>query len=420
MLFISVAIAVVAVVLLQYFVYKKKGFSNIEYSATLSSGEVFEGDDVYLYEEIRNIGALPMPYIKIDTDLPDGMVFTLLESSTHDPGGIFSKNMTVSKAAAKRETERLRKIKHTSSIQSLFVLRPYACIRRRWRLTCTKRGDYNLDGVLATASDILGIGVHSKRIELSNKERNRLIVLPHPEDLAGNYTSSRYLCGDIISNICPVTDPIRLCGARDYLPSDPMRLINWKSTAAHAKLMVNVEERTVRHRFSLLLNMSSRPIEKFDEPSDTAAIERCITLCTSILDRIAAEDVPVRFFANYPPEDMSEFGGEAVSDDEIGSKVGKCGPFRGTRDMIYALRMLAMLKMKISAPIERVFDHIVAHPELYRENENMIIVTSYIDRRMMNLKEALAAEGVRVIFYVATTRNEVGALGEEDDVYFRV
>ena len=413
MLFISVAVAIVGVVLLQYFVYKKKGFSNIEYSATLSSGEVFEGDDVYLYEEIRNVGALPMPYIKIDTDLPEGIVFTLLESTVHDKGGVFSKN-------SKSRDDGLRKIKHTASIQSLFVLRPYACIRRRWRLTCKKRGDYTLAGVLATASDILGIGVHSKFIELSNKERNRLIVLPRPEDLAGNYTSSRYLCGDIISNTCPVTDPLRLCGTRDYLSQDPMRLINWKSTASHGKLMVNVEEKTVRHRFSLLLNMSSRQIEKTDVPSDSGAIERCITLCTSILDRIAAEDVPVRFFANYPPELMKEFGGEAVSDDEIGSKVGKCGPFRGSRDMIYALRMLAMLQMKISTPIDRVFDHIIAHPELYRENENMIVVTSYIDRRMMNLRDALANEGVRVIFYVATTRNEVGALSEAEDVYFRV
>ena len=413
MLFISVAVAIVGVVLLQYFIYKKKGFSNIEYSATLSSGEVFEGDDVYLYEEIRNVGALPMPYIKIDTDLPEGIVFTLLESTVHDKGGVFSKN-------SKSRDDGLRKIKHTASIQSLFVLRPYACIRRRWRLTCKKRGDYVLRGVLATASDILGIGVHSKFIELSNKERNRLIVLPRPEDLAGNYTSSRYLCGDIISNTCPVTDPLRLCGTRDYLSQDPMRLINWKSTASHGKLMVNVEEKTVRHRFSLLLNMSSRQIEKTDVPSDSGAIERCITLCTSILDRIAAEDVPVRFFANYPPELMAEFGGEAVSDDEIGSKVGRCGPFRGSRDMIYALRMLAMLQMKISTPIDRVFDHIISHPELYRENENMIVVTSYIDRRMMNLRDALAAEGVRVIFYVATTRNEVGALSEAEDVYFRV
>ena len=169
MLFISVAVAIVGVVLLQYFVYKKKCFSNIEYSATLSSGEVFEGDDVYLYEEIRNVGALPLPYIKIDTDLPEGLVFTLLESTIHDKGGVFSKSSKV-------KDDGLRKIKHTDSIQSLFVLRPYACIRRRWRLTCKKRGDYTLKGVLATGSDILGVGVHSKLIELSNTDRNRLIV----------------------------------------------------------------------------------------------------------------------------------------------------------------------------------------------------------------------------------------------------
>ncbi len=420
MLFIAVAAAIVGVVLLQYFVYKKKGFSNIEYNATLSSGEVFEGDDVYLYEEIKNRGALPLPYIKIDTDLPEGLSFTLLESSVHDRGGIFNKGLTVSRAAAKCESEKLRKIRHTSSIQSLFVLRPYAQIRRRWRLTCTKRGDYTLRGVLATGSDILGIGIQSKFIELSNRERNRLIVLPATEDLAGKYTSSRYLCGDIISDLCPVTDPIRLCGAREYQTGDPMRLINWKSTASHGKLMVNVEERTVRHRFSLVLNMSSRQIEKSDTPSDPAAIERCITLCTSILDRIAAEDVPVNFFANYPPELTAEFGGGAVSDDEIGSLITKCGPFRGSRDMIHALRMLAMIDMKISTPVEKLFDHIVSHPELYRENENMIIVTSFIDRRMMILRDTLASEGVRVIFYVATTRNEVGELSEQDDVYFRV
>lgn len=420
MLFAAVAVAVVGVVLLQYFVYKKYGFSNIEYSARLSSGEVFEGDDVYLYEEITNNGALPLPYIKVDTDLPDGLVFTLLESSVQDPGGIFSAGKTLSRGAAKQDADRLRKVKRTSSIQSLFVLRPYARIRRRWRLTCTKRGDYTLRGVLATGSDILGMGVISKFIELSNTGGNRLVVLPRPEELAGRYTSSRYLCGDIISQICPVTDPIRLCGAREYQTGDPMRLINWKSTAAHDRLMVNIEERTVRHRFSLVLNMSSRQIEKTNVPSDTAAIERCITLCTSILDRIAAEDVPVSFFSNYPPEETSEFGGRAVSDDEIGQLITECGPFRGSRDMIYALRMLAKLDMKISVPVEKMFDHIVTHPELYRENENMIIATSYIDGRMMNLRDVLAAEGVRVIFYVATTRNEVGALSEENDVYFRV
>ena len=287
--------------------------------------------------------------------------------------------------------------------------------------TCKKRGVYTVGDAVLVTNDLFGMNSSSfSASALPGYVETRLTVLPKSIDLDANFVASDGLSGDIVTNHSLLTDPLIRAGTREYRPEDPMRQINWKSTASHGKLMVNVEERTVRHRFSLLLNMSSRQIEKNDIPSDAGAIERCITLCTSILDRIAAEDVPVRFFANYPPELMKEFGGEAISDDEIGSKVGKCGPFRGARDMIYALRMLAMLKMKISTPIDRVFDHIAAHPELYRENENMIIVTSYIDRRMMNLRESLAAEGVRVIFYVATTRNEVGALSEAEDVYFRV
>jgi hypothetical protein len=125
-------------------------------------------------------------------------------------------------------------------------------------------------------------------------------------------------------------------------------------------------------------------------------------------------------FVNTPVSLLAEGVGIAVSDDEVGREIAQCGPFRGKRDMIAALRMLAQLKMKISVPIERVFDHIVANPECYNEYENMIIVTSYIDRRMLNLRDMLEREGVRVIFYVATSRNEVGSLSDEDDVYFRV
>lgn len=430
MLFLAAALAVLGVVLLQYFIYKKKGLENIEYSASLSSGEVFEGDDVYLYEEIRNNSALPLPYIKIDTELPPGLLFTLLESegiSTSDTHSVApsvrkKRGGTVSRSAPQTSTEvgGVRKIKRESSIQSLFVLRPYARIRRRWRLTCIRRGDYVLSGVMVSGSDILGMNTSSKKLELSEGSSARLVVLPVPEDLSGNYTSSRYLCGDIISNLCPVTDPLRMCGAREYTPSDPMRSINWKSTAAHGKLMVNIEERTVRHRFSVLLNMNSRQVEKDDEPSDSAAIERCIKIAAAIFDRISVENVPVKLFVNTPVELIAEGGAVPVSDDEVGQSISVCGPYRGRRDMIAALRMLAQLKLRISVPIERMFDHIVRSPELYCEYENMVIITSYIDRRMLNLRDMLAAQGVRVIFYVATSRNEVGSLSEEDDVYFRL
>lgn len=428
MLFLAALAAAVAVVIIQYFLYKKRGFDQLVYNATLSSSEVFVGDDVYLYEELTNRGSLPLPYIKVDTDLPDGLVFTLLDTETEGLGEIEENRSSLnsrrgvdrSAGVKPKEKERekgLRRVHQTKSIQSVFVLRPYARIRRRWRVTCKKRGEYQLNGVIVTGNDILGLLPRSKRLEPENGKLNSVTVLPQPTPLDGHFSSSRYLCGDVISEICPVTDPIRICGSREYTPLDPMNRINWKSTAAHNTLMVNIEEKTVRHRFSLLLNMNSREIEQFaDTPSDTDGIERCITTCTSILDRIAAEDVPVRLYLNYAPSDIE--GAEAVSTDEVGGEISVCGPYRGSRDMIYALRMLAKLRMKISVPAEKMFDHITEHTELYSEYENLIVVSSYIDGRMINLRNALAASGVRVIFYIVTSRNRAGSLTEDADVFF--
>jgi hypothetical protein len=411
MLFFAAAAAVIAVITLQYFLYKKHCFDNVVYRAFFSSDEVYTGDDVYLYEELRNNGRLPLPYIRIETDLPDGLMFTLLEDSS--AGTVRS-----SEKSEEKGTGRLR-ARYEKAVHSTFVLRPNSKITRRWRVICGRRGDYALEGVTATATDILGYLITSKRIEPEEGVRNKLTVLPLPGELDGKYASSRYICGDAISHTCTVTDPVRICGSREYTASDPMNRINWKSTAVHGKLMVNIEEKTVRHRYSVMLNMNSREIEQFpDRPSDPPSVEKCIVLCASILDRIAREDLPVSFFVNSEPEPGT--GKEAVSDDETGCRITAAGPFRGKSDMVYALRLLAGLDMTISVPADRMFDHVAAHPELYSSNENLIIVSPYFDSRMLNLGKAMSERGVHVIYYISTSRNSVGQIPSDADVYFRL
>ena len=46
---------------------------------SLSRNEVFEGEQLYLYEEITNDKLLPIPYAKIETELPEGLSFILLD-----------------------------------------------------------------------------------------------------------------------------------------------------------------------------------------------------------------------------------------------------------------------------------------------------------------------------------------------------
>ena len=86
--------------------------------------------------------------------------------------------------------------------------------------------------------------------------------------------------------------------------------------------------------------------------------------------------------------------------------------------MMVALRTLASLKMEISLPAEKMLDHIVSNPELYRESENLVVVSSYLDERLLNLYKTMRAVGVNVIYYITTTRREA-VLPDDVDIYFK-
>ena len=369
MLFAAVFLALIAAVAAEYNIYRRRAFGHLRYTATFSSSEVMVGDDVYLFEEIKNEGHLPIPYLKADTDLPEGLEFTLIETNLTDGS---------------------RKIRSVRSIRSVFVLHSNSRIRRRWRVRAKKRGEYRLGGAVVSVGDILGLNTVSARLEPKEGGRTSVTVLPLPEPLDGSFASSRMLCGDVISALCPV----------------------------HGRLMVNIEERTVRHRFSVLLNMNSRPIEQHPSvPSDPGSVERCITVAASLLDRIAAEDVPVRLFVNAPPPaDCTVCEPIYAADGE--GELSAYGPWRGRSRMLDALRALARLPLEISMPPERAFDLIAASPSLFGENENLIVVSPYIDERMLNFCRVLRTGGVNTVFYIATTRNSAGVIPGDVDVFF--
>ena len=393
MVFLALLGAIFGVILAEYLIYKKYGYSGLSYSVSFGSDEVFEGDDVYLFEEISNRGRLPLPYVRSDTNLPEGLRFCIFE----EKNGKAKTNLT-------------------GYIQSIFMLRPGATVKRRWRVRCLGRGEYTLTGVIIGTTDLFGLFRGTRELEFSADRCPQLTVLPSTMSLSDNFTSSKYLCGDIVSNICPVTDPLRICGAREYMPGDPVNRINWKSSASHGCLMVNSEERTVRHRFNIVLNMNSREIEQYpDRPSDSFAVERSIKVVASILDRVATEDIPVRLIVNSSCGENEMFS--PVSDDASGEKIMMSEPFRGREDMLSALRAIAALKLSISLPAEKMFDHISENPDLYSDSENLIIVSPYIDQRMLNLYPLMRNFGVNVIYYVTSTRREA-ILPDDVDIYF--
>lgn len=393
MLFIAIIITAVIVYLIQMAIYNKLTFSNLEYTVSLSAEEVFEGEDIFMYEEITNAKKLPVSSVRVDTELPKGLRFRLGDRKDQNRD-IFE-----------------------SYMQSAFVLKGYSKIKRRWRVSCATRGVYNLGHVLIVSNDLFGFNADSKSFDAPRTRHNQVVVLPRAIDLERHFTSSYYHSGEVAVMRSLLSDPLLISGTREYMPHDPMNRINWNSTAAHGKLMVNVEDFTEQYQFNIILNMQSRNLELHPhEPSSPEYIEMCITICASILDKISAHNIPVKLFANTPPETV---GMEAVSGDETGSQILVTRSYRGKRDILNALRLLASLKLDISCQIDKMLDHIAKNPYYYANSGNIIIVSPYIDERMIVFHDVLEKQGIKVIFYITTANQNAVIIPNNIEVYYK-
>jgi Uncharacterized conserved protein (some members contain a von Willebrand factor type A (vWA) domain) len=396
MWFIAILVSIFIVYLIQKRLYNADVFNGLEYNVRLSTEEVFVDEDIFLYEELTNNKNLPIPNAKIDMLLPDGMRYRLLESSA--------------KSALRKDT-------YQQHMQSVFVLKSHQQISRRWRVTCTNRGVFNLGSVMMVTNDLFGFNPQSKQMDIEANKFNQIVVLPKIMDLDENFTSSFYHSGDVLVQRSLLSDPLRISGTRDYTPYDPMNRINWKSTAAHNKLMVNVEEYTQKNHFNIIMNMQARDIEANPEkPSVPEFIDLCITVCASIFDKLSSDNIPIRFITNTSPESV---GYEPYTDEEPGSKLLVTEPFKGKHETIHALRLLAAIKYEISCPIERMLDTIIADPTAFTDSGNIVFVSTYLSERMIIFHDIMKRNNIRVIFYIMATTHNAVDIPDDLEVHYK-
>lgn len=400
MWFFALFAAVAAAVIIQYRIYLKKGLENFTYTVYFSSDEAVEGDYIYLYEKLVNNKKLPLPYLRVDTDLPDGLQFTLTEKD--------EKAGNVSLKGIKR-------------IQSIFAMRGGTEIERRWRVSCDKRGEYDVAGAIIVVRDQVGLLQLTKRLDAGTIGHGHLTVLPRASEIEKQYASSMYSCGDLLANHSLTTDALRLCGMREYSIYDPMSKINWMSTASHGRLMVNIEEKSTRLDFAVILSMNSRPIERIaGSISDEEALERQISVCAALFEIMAVQEVPIKFYVNTPMNSSLEnCGMEYLGVEDDNRKILVSPGFCGKKNFIDTLRILSAVKLEISIPSDKMFDYIIENIEFFRKNEYIVVVCAYIDARMINFHAVLKREGINVVFYVTTARKDIVKYSENVEIYYK-
>ena len=92
MLFVGLAIAVIIVFAVQSRIYALRALESLTYSSHADRNEVTEGEEFYLWEEIANAKALPLPQLRADTDLPRGLSFVFLPTITRAPSAASFRN----------------------------------------------------------------------------------------------------------------------------------------------------------------------------------------------------------------------------------------------------------------------------------------------------------------------------------------
>ena len=264
------ALALIALGLLQRFLLEHWGLKGLSYTRRFAKKTAFQGDETELIEVIRNDRPLFVPWLRAES-----RISPYIRLGRQD-------NLSVS-------GERYHK--------SIFTLRPYQQITRRHRVKLAHRGAFDVGNVSLTAGNLFGVG--GKGIELYTP--SRILVFPRllPEkDLP--LPVSR-LQGDLIVRRHLVTDPFLVNGIRGYQAGDAVRDIHWPATARMGNLQVKTHDYTMDTKLLIVINaqMSENQwgdLMDYEQDLIEHAISMAATLCVNVL----RAGVAAGFAANMP------------------------------------------------------------------------------------------------------------------------
>jgi uncharacterized protein (DUF58 family) len=217
-------IIVGALAILQSKYFSKVAFKHLQYERKLSKNAVFEGESLELMEIIANNKLTPLPWLRVESKLSPWLRF--------------------------RSQENLE-ILDDRFHRSVFYLRPYSRITRRYNVKCIRRGYYDLSITTLTVGDLFGLDSTSQEAHSDAK------LFVYPSILGQDELPDEALRwqGDVSVKRWIFPDPILINGIRGYQLGDSRKDIHWKASARSGSLQVKTHDYTVFPRLLIVLNI---------------------------------------------------------------------------------------------------------------------------------------------------------------------
>lgn len=249
----------------------------ISYRRCLGSTHLFHGEETDLCLQIVNAKPLPLAWLRITDEFPADV--ELLTGYLY-PSPIPRRRLLV----------------------NILSLRWYERVTRRYRIRGAQRGAWKFGPVGIASGDIFGFSVKREALE----EMHTLVVYPKIVPLSALGLPTWHPFGRFKTPRRVIQDPLRLMGARDYVPGDSFRHIHWKATARRRALQTKVFEPSASQPLAIFVNV--RTSESILDGLDRTLQEFTITAAASIAHWAWHKGHPVGLYVNS----MIERGGERI------------------------------------------------------------------------------------------------------------
>lgn len=252
--------------------WNHRALDALVYRRALSQRRAMWGDTVTLTVEVENKKWLPLPWLRVDDEVPSAVV--------RDAGSV-----TFYKP-------------HRSLLRTYLSVLWFQHVASSHCFVCLDRGEYVFGPSELRTGDLFGLEVTEKQVSASDS----LLVYPKIVPLSSLGLPVTQPFGEIRTLQWLFDDPLRTVGVRDYAPGDSVRHIHWKATARIGAPQVRVFEPTRAMRVALFLDVapagwtSARPSSYIPRGSD--ALELSIVVAASLAVHLCRDGCDVSLYSN--------------------------------------------------------------------------------------------------------------------------
>ncbi|MHB0886501.1 MAG: DUF58 domain-containing protein [Bacillota bacterium] len=253
-------------------VWVRLGLKELTYSRRLSARRVFPGEDVRVEFVVENRKRLPRPWVVVEDEFPEALSITGVPVGAH------------------YLPRRVR-------VVNLFSLRWWQRARRVATITPPARGVYRLGPTRLACGDPLGLAQSERTMEGKAAGDDLLIVYPEVRSATGKEAQPRSLpSGRRARQKANLADPSEFLGLREYVPGDPFKHIDWKSTARTGRLHTRVLSPMPSGRSWVVVNLATTEAAFFR--TDAVLAEAIISASGSLALDLLAKGHQVGVLAN--------------------------------------------------------------------------------------------------------------------------